>query len=214
MKRQNQSGFAHAGAILLLIIILAVIGGGGYYIWHKNKDRNDRKTTADSSSTAAEKLQAYKRSTTVPATWKKYTDDKYKFSFSYAPTWKVDTWSAETSKGGHAKGEVYGVQIFSGDVAYMNVSVFDTNLADALAAEKTTLSNFDAPLSVAAASLTFDGHAALKFDLPASQENAEKTVYLVESGNRTYAVLLFAHPDNTKNLDTNTLTAFESLKLN
>ena len=39
MKKQNQSGFAHAGAVLLLVIVLVVLGGGGYYVWHKNKDK-------------------------------------------------------------------------------------------------------------------------------------------------------------------------------
>lgn len=50
MKRQNQSGFAHVGAVLLVIIVLAVLGGGGYYVYHKNKTKNDANTTTNNSS--------------------------------------------------------------------------------------------------------------------------------------------------------------------
>lgn len=72
MKEKNNSGFA---PVLFLVLLLAVLGGiGGYYLWQQ---KGSVKVLPTPTSTAD-----------PTASWKTYTNEKYKFSIKYPQDWK------------------------------------------------------------------------------------------------------------------------------
>src|SRR5262249_20257792 len=81
MRQKQQQGFGHM-MLLLGLVVLAVVGFAGWYVW---QNQTTTKSTSMTTVTAA----AYKRTTTVPSSWVKYTDTKDGLSFYHPTDWKV-----------------------------------------------------------------------------------------------------------------------------
>ena len=81
----TQKGFAHA--VLLIGLLIALIGALGFIFW-QNFILEEPEVEKPASSTT-KKLEAFERSTEIPADWKKYENKEYKLSFAYPATWTV-----------------------------------------------------------------------------------------------------------------------------
>ncbi|HSW80080.1 MAG TPA: PsbP-related protein [Candidatus Saccharimonadales bacterium] len=225
MKINERAGFTVVEG-LLLVVIVGILGFTGWFVLQskKNVDKTNAQAAANSQSSSQSSVQVYKKTTTVPANWKTYSDSTYKFSFSYPSAWFFSKVSGGSMTGGKDPLAEFDVKSLGGKALGadgISIVVFKQSLMKTLENERISDKNANSQtansgkeMKYTTTALTIDGNNAIKYDFP-SPHAALKTVYLIYHNGYTYDVYLFSpNGDNTNPLSKNTLTSFESLKFN
>lgn len=223
--KSNQKGFSAAEALIILVIV-GVIGGAGWYVW-QSKNKSDSASTTNNTTQSTTPL-TYKRTTTVPSTWKTYTNEKYKISLAYPTNWTVSD-STTQKEASDSMQNVYSVNatevfvlcykspdIHQGCSAQININnqPFAQSVAQLRKYYQSNAS--DTPYKETA--LLIDGHKAVEFRTEAKGYPAQKE-YLVNANGFTYGLTTVyeGDPKDTSGQQRlsakDSLTMFESIKI-
>lgn len=207
-KAQRGFGTIETIVVALLIVVVAAVG---WFVWHQESK----------TSVPAQTLPVYSHSIKVPQGWKVYTNESYRFSISYPPSWFLSTGTSLD----YAPGQVfeadtgfYNSTAYKGQSNQLSIMVFKQTLAKTLAYEKsaTLADEVGKKIPVNPTNLTYDGQPAIVFQEPITGA-ALKTVYLIYANGYTYDCYLFSAASNSPYNQSpahDTLAAFGSLKFN
>jgi hypothetical protein len=186
MKSQN--GSVHV--VLIAVLVVALIGTLGYVYWNSLQSKEaDTSNTMDTSKS----VEAYKRTSTVPNTWKKYNDETQGISFSYPSNWTV----IPNSKGNPDK---FNYEIGMGPWKQQFAVMFGRHdigagLEKYVGSEVKWLKD-NGRTSVVNTQITIDGHQAREVSYKQSDGTQEKAYY-VASGSSIWNLPLVYMADST-----------------
>lgn len=219
---KDQQGFTAIETVLILIII-AIIGFIGWYAWHSKQ--NSDKMLNDTAKSQPASVNAYKRPTTIPSTWKTYTNPQYKLSLAYPADWKVQ-FNTFAKKDFSNENDFSANATSLASICYLPPNITETcsarldivgqALNDTIAqVKKNYYSTFS---HVTQSNITIDGHPAVEFDYQQPGESSLQKDYYVEANNYTYVlptVYTAGPPDAAvSGLSADTwLKLFESVKI-
>lgn len=206
--KNNQSGIAHLGLVLAVLVVVTV-GVVGWRVWDNKSTKtvDSQQPTIDmAGKTEPQNPITYKKTTTVPDSWIKYTSTDYPLSFSTPKGWTVNATSTTSGAkfGEGNKGMQFCIkspetQQWCPQVIY----VFKVSLNQAV--ENLVKGVGD---NYSAIDYTFDGHQAGKVALTNSDEGS----FLVHSNGNTY--LLPSESDDMGGLSTkNHQILFDSVEI-
>jgi hypothetical protein len=130
-QSQSQQGIG-AVVVIVLLAVLGVTGYLGWQVWQKNNQETKPAAQATTKTTEPEVI-AYKRTTTVPADWNTYTNEKYGLSLAYPPTWRID---ARVSRPGDSG-------VFGEATELLNISYISPDVATFV----STMQAYDQPIT-------------------------------------------------------------------
>jgi hypothetical protein len=224
---KNETGFTAVEAVLVVVIVV-LIGASGWFVYknHQKAAQQPAKVTA-----SANQEPVYKRTTTVPASWKTYANKQYSFSFSYPPDSNVETMLAGAGKY-HTYDpasdafdyrnllfEIDLVKKASQNTSYCFIDVLNQNVSTSIAQLGTYLSEQTSHSALATKSMLLDGHQLLAVQI--SHDAVDKEYYIGANA-RTYIVDILVQPSGLTPQqaaaingvpEKEALTIFESLKI-
>jgi hypothetical protein len=226
MKRLSQKGYS-AAHLLLGLVIVGIIGFAGWKVYDASKET--KKSQDNSNKNEVVKTEVYKRSTTVPKSWKKYTNKEYKVSFNYPAEWKISE-STFNKKSGVEEQNVY-----SDEATKIFVICYKSSVRDQWCSAQININNQDFAKSVAQlrkyykknvtdspykeTALTIDGNEALEFRVEAKDGYPAQKEYLINANGYTYGLTTVYEGDPKDNTGLQqlsgkeTLALFESIKI-
>lgn len=205
--KNNKKGFS-AAEILIVVVIVGLVGAVGWLVYDRQQDQSDN---SQINASTRQQTTTRPQSTTnreTPKDWKKYSNEKYGFSFYLPANWQLH--ETDHSPADSAVNQLFSVSFAPPDSVhdFMMVEVLAMSLSEMLENEWFQKANIFDPRSSDRKDIILNGYKGYQYT---TYDDTDYSYYFYEVGNK---LILFEDNFGGDYHEQESQQIFESFRIN